>query len=112
MARNILFIFLLIFGAEKLSGQDSLKLEPTLYILSDDTVKFQGKKIGIDFLENELIDYQFEIPESKRDDIRLKLFVLPKVSLNTVTEVKLTLKTNSFLKVVYQIPPSEKIKGK
>ena len=111
MTRNIFILLFFVSCAGKASGQDSLKFEPALYILSDDSVKFQGKKIGINFLENELIDYQLDIPENRREDIKIKMFVLPKVSLNTVTVVKLTLKTNSFLKVVYQIPPNEKNKG-
>jgi hypothetical protein len=112
MIRNILFLFLLTCGAGKICSQTALQLEPSLYILSDDSVKFQGKKIGIDFLENELIEYRLDIPEERHEDIRIKMIALPKVSLNTLTVVKLTLKTNSFLKVVYQIPPSEKTRGK
>lgn len=88
------------------------QLEPLLYLLSDDSIKFQDKNIGIDFLENELIHYRLDLPENRRDDLKIKLFVLPKVSLNTVTQVKLVLKTNSFLRVVYKIPPNEKMKKK
>lgn len=100
-----------VSGQEGSLPSPRLELEPVLYLLNDDSVKFQGKKIGINFLENELINYQLDIPESRKEDVRIKLFVLPKVSLNTVTQVKLTLKTNSFLKVVYQIPPNEKGRG-
>lgn len=113
----LLLLFLLGGLGETLYGQaDSLpeprlELEPVLYLLNDDSVRFQGRKFGIDFLENELVNYQLEIPECRKEDVRIKLFVLPKVSLNTVTQVKLTLKTNSFLKVVYQIPPNEKGRG-
>ena len=112
MKRFFPLLFLIALLAGKLCAQQAYDLEPSLYLITDDTVRFQDKKIGIDFLENELIAYQLDIPESRRQDIKFKLIRMPKVSLSTETEVKLVLKKSSFLRVVYKIPPSEKVRAK
>jgi hypothetical protein len=103
----IIFLSIVLLFSCK-SQETEINLKPELELIDNLNIKFENQTLKYSQLDSILKDYTQNIPPELKDAIRINLEVNSKeVTMQKVSEVKISLRKNKLLKINYK-PKNDK----